>query len=61
MRMHRRTVGIFSAMVLAMTLLLFRLGAIIQGDGLSQAAPVSYTHLDVYKRQSEGSFQGVLL
>ena len=38
MRMHRRTVGIFSAMVLAMTLLLFRLGAIIQGDGLSQAA-----------------------
>ena len=35
MRMHRRTVGIFSAMVLAMTLLLFRLGAIIQGDGLS--------------------------
>ena len=38
MRMHRRTVGIFSAMVLALTLLLFRLGAIIQGDGLSQAA-----------------------
>ena len=31
MRMHRRTVGIFSAMVLAMTLLLFAWGRLSRG------------------------------